>query len=80
MLLYFPSGDSALVVSWLPSPQIFLALSGRGGRGHIWDPNFIYHGWLFRGSQCLYFLKPIQLQNGAQVQEGEIDLKPGTRR
>ena len=31
VLLYFPSGDSALVVSWLPPPQIFLALSGRGG-------------------------------------------------
>ena len=28
VLLYFPSGDSALVVSWLPPPQIFLALSG----------------------------------------------------
>ena len=31
VFFYFPSGDSALVVSWLPPPLIFLALSGRGG-------------------------------------------------
>ena len=27
----------------------------------------------------MYFLKPIQLQNGAQVREGEIDFKSGTK-